>query len=431
MARNKTPKKKTVQMNEQTTDDKNTETCICPNCKEECDSDSDSIQCSFCTVWLHKIGCSGLTDEIEFKAMSKGNDRIKYSCESCMNLSNKNSCNEMTTVLKMCTQMYYDSKDLTCQKLQAEIKLHELQIQVDNLHKNIQDQTQALKNYEKLLKNKKEKNLEMENTSGNDSFLEQMEDQQQESRLYVKQKENSSEEPLAVTFASKVKPIELRAKIKNVQKTKNGDLLLTCPDKTSVEILKYSIKEKYGSAVDVQEEQVKHKVQIFIPNSTCVEDIPETLEQLTEQLRHQNDIDEYIKESEFRVLAVRPKRNGTLVIILVDSIAQKFIDTNKKGKLAWSFGMYQVKRHVHIVQCYKCQKFGHKSTRCTQDQSFCCYCGYNHSSRDCTTKHNPFCINCYDTNQQYETNINCQHYANDKRCPTYCNMYERALNRKP
>lgn len=62
----------------------------------------------------------------------------------------------------------------------------------------------------------------------------------------------------------------------------------------------------------------------------------------------------------------------------------------------------------HIIQCHKCQGFGHTSKRCNIE-THCVKCGQNHFFSDCPSKgpmHPPKCINCQG-----------QHTASYGQCP--------------
>lgn len=65
-----------------------------------------------------------------------------------------------------------------------------------------------------------------------------------------------------------------------------------------------------------------------------------------------------------------------------------------------------------IVQCFKCQAFGHVAINCHKTQK-CGFCSGIHNSKECKTKENLKCSNC-----------NSNHAANDKNCP----IYVRQLN---
>ena len=48
----------------------------------------------------------------------------------------------------------------------------------------------------------------------------------------------------------------------------------------------------------------------------------------------------------------------------------------------------------HILQCFKCQQYGHHSNECKQEVSKCARCAGDHRRKDCPAKDQPKCANC-------------------------------------
>jgi hypothetical protein len=66
-----------------------------------------------------------------------------------------------------------------------------------------------------------------------------------------------------------------------------------------------------------------------------------------------------------------------------------------------------------LIQCFKCLKFGHIHSSCSQEHSVCAFCAQNHDSRECkkdgVTK---VCVNC-----RNHKRTEVEHSAFDYRCP--------------
>ena len=73
------------------------------------------------------------------------------------------------------------------------------------------------------------------------------------------------------------------------------------------------------------------------------------------------------------------------------------------------FRVEEFKTTPSILQCYKCQGFGHKAQNCRKSQK-CVVCGGAHSQKNCPNKEkrSPRCANCRGP-----------HVANYKGCPAY------------
>ena len=73
------------------------------------------------------------------------------------------------------------------------------------------------------------------------------------------------------------------------------------------------------------------------------------------------------------------------------------------------FRVEEFKTTLFILQCFKCQGFGHKAPNCTKEEK-CVVCGEAHSHKNCPNKEKrkPKCANC-----------SGPHVANYRRCPAY------------
>jgi len=104
------------------------------------------------------------------------------------------------------------------------------------------------------------------------------------------------------------------------------------------------------------------------------------------------------------------------VIIKVDPKVRKCIYENR-CKIYIGLQMCNVSDHFHVIQCFHCQRFGHKAHNCfSKDKSpTCLYCSEKHKSKDCPTKMNKSshkCINCINKKLS-----NSDHTTNSKLCP--------------
>ena len=73
------------------------------------------------------------------------------------------------------------------------------------------------------------------------------------------------------------------------------------------------------------------------------------------------------------------------------------------------FRVEEFKTTPSILQCFKCQRFGHKALNCTKKEK-CVVCGEAHSHKNCPNKEKrkPKCANCRGP-----------HVANYRGCPAY------------
>ena len=120
----------------------------------------------------------------------------------------------------------------------------------------------------------------------------------------------------------------------------------------------------------------------------------------------------------FTIIYVNPGENFTSVGIKVSpDIRYHLIEAR------WIYignTRCKVTDRFDLKQCYKCQKFGHKSDQCREPQTICKYCSASHPTRTCPHKHDREqhrCINCsHSSNEQFKALCHTHHSAAES-CP--------------
>ena len=79
----------------------------------------------------------------------------------------------------------------------------------------------------------------------------------------------------------------------------------------------------------------------------------------------------------------------------------------------------KVEDRYHIPQCYCCQRFGHKSWECDQNQPTCKFCAEHHETRYCQNKRNLCCVNCRNSNDPKVRQRAATHNAGSADCPVF------------
>lgn len=137
------------------------------------------------------------------------------------------------------------------------------------------------------------------------------------------------------------------------------------------------------------------------------------------QIREKNpDIDQLIvNEDDFKIIFMKKEENF-IVIKTTGRIRELIIEMGNKIYLGLQ--ILNVHDHIHLIQCYHCQEFGHYSGSdfCKQKKGrgACFYCASSeHKSSDCRDKRNISrhrCINCV-RDKRSSTN----HKSADPLCP--------------
>lgn len=105
-----------------------------------------------------------------------------------------------------------------------------------------------------------------------------------------------------------------------------------------------------------------------------------------------------ISLNEIRLVGKTGPRNKDTCHVILECSAQSRQALINRGKLYLEWSACTIKDHISILQCYKCQEFGHQANKCTNNTA-CRFCGEeNHESRHCQSKNNedfkPKCTLC-------------------------------------
>ena len=107
----------------------------------------------------------------------------------------------------------------------------------------------------------------------------------------------------------------------------------------------------------------------------------------------------------------------------------------KHGTVFIGMQSHKAKDHIHVIQCFACQKFGHKqgSEHCEMrgGHRHCLYCSGDHQSKDCRVKNDPNkykCINCINSKNKFHQDHAC-HTSTSNFCPFVAREKEAALKR--
>merc|ERR1711984_36693 len=98
--------------------------------------------------------------------------------------------------------------------------------------------------------------------------------------------------------------------------------------------------------------------------------------ELRTKIMSKNDVLKNVNESEFDVSFIEKNYNYAVAKVSPEI----FPSIRKKGRIYIDLRSYPVTQHFHVIQCYKCQKFGHTShsQACNAKDATCLYCGNHH-----------------------------------------------------
>lgn len=210
---------------------------------------------------------------------------------------------------------------------------------------------------------------------------------------------------------------------KKLLTTKQNKIIISTTNTVNVDEFKEMLSSVTADAKIEQEEINKPRLKIvgaelFDKLESNTDIISDIRERNTFQESDQIDIvHKYLND----------KNKKWTMIVEVNSGAYLRIMKNKKIFVGCCNCTVYDDYNVNI--CYKCNRYGHSSKKCTNNE--CCrYCAGEHASKDCQQKENLQCINCTTSNEKYKTNRRTDHAADDKtKCDTYKYKVQQVIKR--
>ena len=134
---------------------------------------------------------------------------------------------------------------------------------------------------------------------------------------------------------------------------------------------------------------------------------------------------EFLKELTFRNGAPDPgtkiirrisPANSSVDKIIIRSSADFRDRILKLNRVFVGAGSYLVDDHVHIIKCFKCQRYGHFAKNCSHETA-CGICAESHITRDCPNRGGSLsCVNCVRGKKS-----STDHTTNWSKCPYLLN----------
>lgn len=213
---------------------------------------------------------------------------------------------------------------------------------------------------------------------------------------------------LLKTIKQKVNPSEIGVDVKDIRKTRNGDLLLTVQNGSDkAEVLKREIKEKLPEATT--SELIDKKV-LHIKGLDEVVTIQEITDVISKELS--------VQPESFKVTALRPaygdKQNVTVIIPTIN--AEKLIQM-EKIKIGWT--RCRIMEREVDKKCYRCWQYGHEKAQCKgpDRERLCVKCGKEgHKAAMC--QNNPYCVHCKEEGHQSGSTRCPKNRSRKKRTPS-------------
>ncbi|HBK72411.1 MAG TPA: hypothetical protein DDZ39_12285 [Flavobacteriaceae bacterium] len=222
----------------------------------------------------------------------------------------------------------------------------------------------------------------------------------------------------------------LTTKLKNIPikktiKTKTGKVCVFV-ENNEKENVKEALKDSYNVEIDeIKKKKMYPKMKIYNLDNTLYD--KNSGVQLIEDICFKNkkisDIIKTNKESKLECVTINEKNNYAVIKVSNDI---RNIIKKSHNRIHLNLMTHYVNDSFHVIQCFKCQNFGHKigSEKCSEKTS-CFYCAEDHMSNECTNKqkvNDHKCRNCLDMNLEH-TN----HKSSSKLCPLFRKELETVM----
>ena len=201
--------------------------------------------------------------------------------------------------------------------------------------------------------------------------------------------------------------------------TKKGKGCIFVNDQDTMMKVSDALKDSYNVATSTKKKQtIQPKMKLFdldtdIYNADSGDDLRNDILQKNVEI---NQLITSSDSSELNVLFIDINHNFAILKMTADV---REIIMKKGFRIYLDLQSLRLRDHYHLLQCYTCQKFGHKynSPHCSNDR-VCLYCAKDHPSKECSVKllkGQHACHNCL-ISSTYKGKDTC-HTTTDLRCP--------------
>ncbi|GBN68083.1 hypothetical protein AVEN_275510-1 [Araneus ventricosus] len=232
--------------------------------------------------------------------------------------------------------------------------------------------------------------------------------------LYSKASSSDTEEEHISASASDSRdsPSKLNIGVRNVKKVQNGGVAVECNTEEQLN----KIVQEINSNPSLQG-KVETKSPVRRDPKIIVYDVDGTVtkENFIHTFCQQNEVDATKISGTFSLKSkMKDKMHW---VIQTDPKTFKAIMRTKKVYFEWA--RLSIREFLRPTKCYKCNRYGHISTKCQHEET-CPRCGEEGHKRDTCTKEAK-CINCSEAAKKFGRDIPANHEATSQSCLTHIN----------
>jgi hypothetical protein len=241
--------------------------------------------------------------------------------------------------------------------------------------------------------------------------------------------DNSKRMDIIKEMKKNVNAADLNIKIQGVETTAKGNVIVTCGNTASQNKLRDAIKSKVPNVKTTVSDEKKFRLHTVVYGENAF-DLPEDGTLIENEFIHSNNINT-LGGNFYLKLVERNFSNYHQSVQLVfecDIDTKEYLLKSKGGKVIINWEVKQIKPHIRVLHCFKCQGYGHKGAECKGDLT-CRNCSMRHHTNDCYTEYNK-CTNCVKNNAKFNTNLDYRHIAHDAhKCNVYNKIWEQQMKK--
>lgn len=413
----------------------------CQNCgKKKVDPASIGDKCFACDVCKKGIceKCApGMFSASEVRVLQLKKERnLIYACSECYRdmLGKKN----LDAIVRRTTEEVIEGMKIECNKIMdKKISAYEKQLsEIMRLNKELTKIVEDTKNLNLNENSRIEKeilelknlfvqsgNMETKTIAGPIKTYSQAVNQEV---IVVKPRdEKQSSSNTKKEVENKVDPADMGVGISKVKYINKGGVAIKCfkGEGKPVEKLCVELENKLGDQYEVKKlEKSNPKIKIFNVFKKDAEDDEELIEKLVKQ-------NALTGENHIKIERKYTTREERFLNVIVELDARTYLQLKNKETINIGWKVCRFINYINIVQCFKCNKFGHIAKYCRSDKNFCRKCADNHQTEECKSSI-AVCSNCkYAAEVLKIPKIDYKHYATDKQCPVYMRVYNSLQER--
>jgi len=207
--------------------------------------------------------------------------------------------------------------------------------------------------------------------------------------------------------------------VNSIKKTKGGRVVINFPEDSYTEKAKNMLNE---SNIDMDIKKTEKIQPKLIVNNVSTEiadnDVISHIIQKNPEIKQLTDDGHKIE----MIFSRKCDEDNKAIYLKVDKDIRNVIRSNK-GFIYIGLSRCKTYDHYYVIQCFKCQRFGHKANQCKNEESNCLYCSEPHDSKNCKNKKDISKYKCKNCLEGKETDIH--HTSNYHKCPTYVREIQR------